>query len=145
MQIEITLCNLGASVSLMPLFLCKKLQLRDLTPTSLTIQLASCSTRQPIGILEDVPVQVDKFLVPCDFIVLDIDEDVPTPLILGRPFLAAAGAVIDLPTGTITFNICGDGLLLSFGHTTSQPQCLLRSCGPSFLQSSFTCLGFGAY
>jgi len=57
----------------MPLSLYKKLQLRDLTPTSLTIQLADCSTKQPIGILEDVSAQVDKFLVPCDFIVLDMD------------------------------------------------------------------------
>jgi len=75
----------------MPLSLCKKLQLRDLMPAHLTIQLADCSTRQPVGILEDVPIQVGKFLIPCDFIVLDMDEDFPTPLILGRPFLATAG------------------------------------------------------
>jgi len=45
MQIERALCDLGASVSLMPLSLCQKLQLRDLTPTHMTIQLADCSIR----------------------------------------------------------------------------------------------------
>jgi len=64
----------------MPLSLCKKLQLRDLTPTSLTIQLADCSTRKLVGIMEDVLVQVGKFLVPCDFIVLDMDKDFLAPL-----------------------------------------------------------------
>ena len=87
---------MGASISLMPLSLYKKLQLRDLTPTSLTIQLADCSNRQPIGILDDVPIQMGKFLIPCDFIVLAMDEDFPAPLILGRPFLATTGAVIDV-------------------------------------------------
>ena len=57
----------------------------------MTIQLADCSIRQPVGILEDVPVQVGMFLVLCDFVVLDMDEDFPTPLILGRLFLATAG------------------------------------------------------
>ena len=80
----------------MPLSLCQKLQLRDLTPTSMMIQLADCSIRQPVGILEDVPIQVGKFLIPCNFIVLDMAEDFPAPLILGRPFLATAGAVIDV-------------------------------------------------
>ena len=81
MQIERALCDLGTNVRLMPLSLCKKLQLRDLTLTSMTIQLADCSIRQHVGLLEDVLVQVGKFLIPCDFIVLDIDEDFLTPLI----------------------------------------------------------------
>ena len=81
MHIKRALCDLGTSVSLMPLSLCKKLQLRDLTPTSMTIQLADCSIRQPVGILEDIPVQASTFLVPCDFVVLDMDEDFPAPLI----------------------------------------------------------------
>jgi len=56
MQIEEALCNLGTSMSLMLLSLCKKLQLRDLTPTIMTIRVADCSTREPVGILEDVLV-----------------------------------------------------------------------------------------
>ena len=108
MQIERALCDLGASVSIMPLSLCKKLRLWDPTPTSITIQLADCSIRRPVGILEDVPVQVGNFLVPCDFIVLDMDDAFPPPFILGRPFLATAGAVIDVQTGTMSFTVCGE-------------------------------------
>ena len=80
----------------------------------MTIQLADCSIRQPVGLLEDVPLQVGKFLIPCDFVVLDMDEDFPTPLILGRPFLATAGAMIDVQTGTISFTICGERVDFSF-------------------------------
>jgi len=63
-QIEKALCDLVASVNLMPLSLCKKLKLLDLMPTAAFIQLADCSTRQPVGILEDILVQVGKFAIP---------------------------------------------------------------------------------
>jgi len=104
-QIERALCDLGANVSIMPLSLCQKLQLRDPSPTSIIIQLADCSIRRPVGILEDVPVQVGQFLVRCDFIVLDMDEDYLAPFILGRPFLATAGAVINVQIGTMSFTV----------------------------------------
>jgi len=98
----------------MLLSLCKKLQLRDLTPTNMTIQLADCSIRQLIGILEDVLIQVGKFLIPCDFINLDMDEDFSAPLILGCPFLATAGAVIDVQAGTLSFQLCEERVEFSF-------------------------------
>ena len=80
----------------------------------MTIQLADYSIRQPVGILEDVPIQVGKFLIPCDFIVLDMDEDFPAPLILGRPFLAIVAAVIDVQAGTLSFHLCGERVDFSF-------------------------------
>jgi len=58
----------------MPSFLYKKLQLQDLQPTDLVLDLADRSIKRPMGILEDVPIQVDKFIIPCDFIVLDMDD-----------------------------------------------------------------------
>jgi len=66
--------RLGASVSLMPLSLYRRLELLELTPTTTLIQLADRSTRQPVGILEDVPVKVGEFVIPCDFFVVDMDE-----------------------------------------------------------------------
>jgi len=48
---------------------------------------------------------VGKFLTPCDFVILDMDEDFPAPLILGCPFLATVGAVIDVQTGTLSFQL----------------------------------------
>ena len=82
-QIERALCDLGTSVSLMPLSLYRRLTSLDLTPTTISIQLANCSIRQPVGILEDLPVRVDEFVVPCDFFVVDMEESPHIPLILG--------------------------------------------------------------
>ena len=58
----------------MPLSLYRRLKLLDLTLTTISIQLADCSIRQPVGILEDVPVRVGEFVIPCDFFVVDMDE-----------------------------------------------------------------------
>jgi len=107
-QIEGALCDLGASVSLMPLSLYRRLKLLDLTPTTVSIQLADCSIRQPVGILEDVPVRVGEFIIPCNFFVMDMNESPHMPIILGRPFLATAGAEIDVQAGTLSFRICGE-------------------------------------
>ena len=83
-------------MSIMPLSICKKLKLPDLRPTTLVIQLADGSIRHPVGVLEDIPVQLGNSVVPCNFLVLDMDESVQAPVILGRPFLATARVVIDV-------------------------------------------------
>ncbi|XP_042457767.1 uncharacterized protein LOC122041938 [Zingiber officinale] len=49
----------------------------------------------PMGIVEDVPVEVGGCIVLTDFIILDMEEDPKIPIILRRPFLATAGAIID--------------------------------------------------
>ena len=82
------LCDLGASINLMPLSIFRKLGLKEVQPTNVTLQLADRSIKYPYGVIEDVLVKVDKFYFPVDFIILDIDEDTEIPLILGRPFLA---------------------------------------------------------
>jgi len=74
----------------------RKLKLLDLTPTTIFIQLVDCSMRQPVGILEDVPVRLGEFVISCDFFVVDMDESSHMPIILGRPFLATARAEIGL-------------------------------------------------
>ncbi|XP_073139095.1 uncharacterized protein [Henckelia pumila] len=53
----------------------------------MSLQLADRSIKYPRGIIEDVLVKVDKFIFPVDFVVLDMEEDLDMPLILGRPFL----------------------------------------------------------
>jgi len=58
----------------MPLSLYQRLTSLDLTPTTISIQLSDCSIRQPVGILEDVPVRVGEFVIPYDFFVVDMDE-----------------------------------------------------------------------
>ena len=57
--------------------------------------------------------------MPNDFIVMDIEEDVNVPIILGRPFLATAGACIDMKEMLLTFDICGEQVVFDF----SDPKC----------------------
>ncbi|KAL0283120.1 UNVERIFIED_CONTAM: hypothetical protein Sradi_7240000 [Sesamum radiatum] len=60
--------------------------MHELTPTIVTLQLADRSIKYPRGIIEDVLVKVGKFVIPVDFVVLDMEEDANTPLILGSTF-----------------------------------------------------------
>src|SRR4051812_2435115 len=89
----------------MPLSLYKRLCLGKLTPTDISLQMADKSTAVPIGICEDVPVEVANFLILIDFVVLDMPEDGSMSIILGRPFLNTAGAIIDCNKGKVTFNV----------------------------------------
>ncbi|XP_057986612.1 uncharacterized protein LOC131171160 [Hevea brasiliensis] len=104
-SIEKAFCDLGASVSLMPLSICEKLKVGELKPTTISLQLADRSIKYPVGILENVPLKVGKFFIPMDFMVLEIEEDVRTPIILGRPFLATAGANIDVKNGRLKLKV----------------------------------------
>ncbi|XP_058735185.1 uncharacterized protein LOC131607180, partial [Vicia villosa] len=103
--IEKALCDLGASVSLMHLSTCKKLNLGELKATRMSLQLADRSVKYPVGMLENIPVRVGQFYIPTDFIIMDIQEDSNIPIILGRPFLATAGAIIDVKRGKLTFEV----------------------------------------
>ena len=91
-----TLCDIGASVSLMPYSIYKKIDAGDLKPTTMYLSMADKSTTYPLGVLENVPTKVGKFIIPVDFIVVDMEEDLEIPILLGRPFLMTAGAVIDM-------------------------------------------------
>jgi hypothetical protein len=86
-----------------------QLRLGELKPTSITLQLADRSVRKPRGVVKDVPVKVENFYYPVDFIVLDIEPTLhPSaniPVILGRPFLVTANTLINCRNGRmkITF------------------------------------------
>ncbi|KAI3709612.1 hypothetical protein L2E82_39378 [Cichorium intybus] len=99
------LCDLGASINLMPLSIFRKLGPMEPRPTRVTLQLADRSIKYPYGIIEDVLVKVEKFYFPVDFVVLDIVEDAEVPLILGSPFLATGGALIDVRGGKLTLRV----------------------------------------
>jgi hypothetical protein len=104
-HIEKALLDLGASVNLLPYSAYLQLGLGELKPTSMTLQLADRLVKIPRGIVEDVLIKVDKFYFPVDFIVLDTDQvqnvGVQIPVILGRPFLATANALINCRTGVM--------------------------------------------
>ncbi|XP_017982306.1 PREDICTED: uncharacterized protein LOC108663232 [Theobroma cacao] len=99
------LCDLGASVSIMPLSITEKLGLNEIQPTAVSLQLADRTINYLVGIIDDVLVKVGHLYIPVDFIMLEMEEDLEIPLILGRPFLAIVGAIIDVREGKITFKV----------------------------------------
>ena len=90
------LCDLGATINLMPFSVFRKLGLGEVKSTTVSLQLADRSVKYPLGVIEDVLVKMGKFIFPVDFIVLDMKKDREVPLILGKPFLATGRALIDV-------------------------------------------------
>jgi hypothetical protein len=101
---EKALCDLRASMSVMPRDVFEKLHL-PLEPTGMCLEFGDNSIRYPLGIAEDVPVKVGHHFIPADFVVLKMGEREKPPLILGRPFLKTVGATIDVGKGEIMFDI----------------------------------------
>ncbi|XP_019240241.1 PREDICTED: uncharacterized protein LOC109220240 [Nicotiana attenuata] len=82
------LCDLGASINLMPLSVFRQLGLGAPRPTTVILQLDDHSLAHFEGVIEDVLVQVGSFIFPTDFIILDYEPDQEALFISGRPFLA---------------------------------------------------------
>ena len=101
---EKVLCDLGASINLMPLSVFRTLGL-ELKPISISLQLANRSIKYPRGVIEDVLVKVKKLYFSADFIILDMEEDREVPLILGHPFLATNNTLIDMQQGKLTLRV----------------------------------------
>ncbi|GJR92557.1 MAK10-like protein [Tanacetum coccineum] len=91
-----------SDVNVMPLSTYMKLTNERPSETDIRLSLASHSYIFPLGIAEDVLVEVAEHVYPVDFVILDIKEDEKRPFILGTPFLTTAKAVIKFDMGTIT-------------------------------------------
>ena len=105
----------------MPLSLFRWLGLGEARPTTVTLQLADRSLKHPRGVIEDVPVKVDKFIFPTDFIVLDMEGDKEIPIILGRPFLAIGRAMIDVQKGELKLRVQDDEVRFSVFNAVRHP------------------------
>ena len=125
-QFDHTLCDLGASVSVMPKSVFDRLNFTNLEPTTMTLQLADSSVRYPAGIAQDIPIKIRGYYVPVDFVVLNMELTKETPLILGRPFLSTAGAQIDVGAGEIRFNINGQEEKFEFRPRRQQECNMIR-------------------
>ncbi|GJW33659.1 reverse transcriptase domain-containing protein [Tanacetum coccineum] len=102
----------------MPLFVWKKLSLPKLTPTRMTLELANRSITILVGVAEDVFVKVGKFYFLSDFVVVDYDVDPRVPLILERPFLRTARALIDVHGEELTLRVNDEAITFKLGHTS---------------------------
>ncbi|GJX65616.1 reverse transcriptase domain-containing protein [Tanacetum coccineum] len=105
------LADSGASINLLPHSIYKQLGLGALKPTRMTLELANRSVTHPMGIAEDVVVRVDGFTFLADFVVVNFKPDPRVPIILGRPFLRTAKALIDLYEEKLTLRVGNDELV----------------------------------
>ncbi|CAN6583732.1 unnamed protein product [Malus baccata var. baccata] len=138
------LCDLGASINLMPYSVYESLNLGDLKETKVVIQLADRSNRYPKGLLEDVLVQVNELIFPADFFVLEMEHDpmlTALPLILGRPFLRTAQTKIDVYDDTLTMEIDGENVKFRIFNAMRYPSdfesCLSIDMFDYFVQDCF--------
>ena len=92
----------------MPLSMFKRLKLGEPKSTTISLQLADKSYQHPRGVIENVLVKVGKFILPADFIILDMEEDDIVPIILGRPFLAMGKAQMNVQEGELKLRVQGD-------------------------------------
>ncbi|GKC63393.1 putative reverse transcriptase, RNA-dependent DNA polymerase [Tanacetum coccineum] len=124
------LADLGASISIMPYSLFKRLGLESLKPIKMTIEMADRSMQSPKGIKENVLVKISKFVFPVDFIILDIMEDENFPIILGRPMLATAHANIDIYGKKISLGVGNDQVVFNINKKESpafiSPICVIN-------------------
>jgi len=113
-EIKIGLCDLGASISIIPYSLFHKPHRGLLLAASFSLQLVDCSVTQPIGGLEDGPVNIGDIWVLEDFIVVYMPEIDNAQIILERLILAIAGCHIDVREGRMSFEV--EWRLAVFSH-----------------------------
>ncbi|GAU40459.1 hypothetical protein TSUD_134610 [Trifolium subterraneum] len=100
---ERALCDLGASINLMPLSMMKRIPGAVDKPKKMQLSLVDRSITHPYGILQNVLVRCAEFVFPADFVILDMEEDAEVPLLLGRPFIATGRTLIDVKKGELMF------------------------------------------
>ena len=123
-SIDKALLDLGANVNLLTYSVYKQLGLGELKPTNITLSLADRSVKIPKGIVKDVLVKVDKFYYPVNFVVLDTEPMASgpnhVPIILGRPFLATANAIINCRNGVMQLTFGNMTLELNIFHLSNR-------------------------
>ncbi|GJT16995.1 MAK10-like protein [Tanacetum coccineum] len=92
----------GSDVNVMPLFTYNRLTDEKLIKTDIRLSLASQSHIYPLGMAEDVLVEIASFIYPVDVVILNIKEDRKRPFILGMPFMKTAKAKFRFGKGAIT-------------------------------------------
>ncbi|GKA34392.1 reverse transcriptase domain-containing protein [Tanacetum coccineum] len=111
------LADLGASINLIPYSLYAKLSLETLKPIKISVRLADRSFQYPVGIAENMLVEVGKFTFPADFVILEMEEDNKVPLILGRPFLYTADAVIRVKQKQLNLGVGTERMIFNIDST----------------------------
>nr|XP_043619668.1 uncharacterized protein LOC122591465 [Erigeron canadensis] len=122
------LADLGATINLVPYSVYKKLSLGALTPTRMSIRLADRSFQYPMGIAENLQIKVGHMIFPVDFVILEMEADVNVPLILGRPFLMTADAIIRVKAKEISLGVGDDRVIFNVDRALKHPYSCYESC-----------------
>ncbi|XP_076938730.1 uncharacterized protein LOC143607027 [Bidens hawaiensis] len=88
----------------------------------MSIQLADRSMKYPRGVVENMLVCIDKFIFLVDIVILDMNEDDSIPLILCRPFLATAQALIDVREGKLILRVGDDNVTFDVRQSLKHPK-----------------------
>ncbi|KAJ9189287.1 hypothetical protein P3X46_000597 [Hevea brasiliensis] len=94
--------------------------------TSVIIQLADRSNAYPLGVVEDVLVQVGGLIFPTDFYILDMEDDSALSsnlalILFGRPFLKTSKTKIDMDDGTLTMEFDGETVKFNIFDSMKYP------------------------
>jgi hypothetical protein len=98
------LCDLGASISIMPRKIYDMLGLPLLEKSYFDVPIADVAKKKPLGRINDVHIIVNNNLVPVDFLIMNVECNASCPIILGRPFLQIVGAIIDMKEALLNIN-----------------------------------------
>ncbi|KAJ6923564.1 hypothetical protein NC652_017020 [Populus alba x Populus x berolinensis] len=92
----------------MPLSIYKNLNLGNLKETKIRIQLADKSNLYPEGVVEDVLIRVNELIFPMNFYIIDMDDEYPTHILLGRSFMKMARTKMNVYKGTLSVEFNGE-------------------------------------
>ena len=92
-------------MNLIPYSVAKRMAPTNFEPTRISLVFADRSDKMPVGVLEDLQVQMGNTTVPVDFGVPELEDEPKDLLILGRPFLCTADAIIDVRNGRIDLQL----------------------------------------
>ncbi|XP_075479448.1 uncharacterized protein LOC142520332 [Primulina tabacum] len=115
------ICDSGASLNVMPSSFYEKFGLSRMKPRELILQLADKSVKVPFHFVEDVEIKIDKLRLSSYFVVLDMENGQNVLVILGRPFLATAGAIIDVKKRRLTMEVEGQIVVIKESKISHDP------------------------
>ncbi|XP_016178354.1 uncharacterized protein LOC107620743 [Arachis ipaensis] len=118
----------GSSINLMPMSMMRRLCIEEVKPTQMSLEPVDRSLVIPKGVIENLLVRVGKFIFPADFVILDLGEEGNDSIILGRPFLATARAIIDVEQGEMTLRVNDEKITLNVfqevQHAVEEKSCM---------------------
>ncbi|XP_049345416.1 uncharacterized protein LOC125809927 [Solanum verrucosum] len=121
LQFAKALCDLGASINLMPYAIYKQLGLGELKATTMRPFMADRLIKHPLEIQYDIMVKVDRFIFPANFVILDCEIDARIPVIFERPFLATGRALVNVESGDLKFRVKEDEVTFNVCKSMKQP------------------------